>query len=89
MNIIPLGERLIVKEVDAETVSAGGIIIPDTSQEKSAEGEVVAIGSEVRSRILIGNKVLYGKYAGTQIESEGEEYLVLIIDDVIGIVKGA
>lgn len=95
MKIRPLQDRVIVKRVDEETKSAGGIIIPDTAKEKPQEGKVVAVGKgkvgedgkvnplDVKS----GDKILFGKYAGTEIKIEGEEHLILREDDILGVIE--
>ncbi|MDG2303582.1 MAG: co-chaperone GroES [Candidatus Binatia bacterium] len=95
MKIRPLQDRVIVKRVDEETTSAGGIIIPDTAKEKPQEGKVVAVGKgkvgddgkvnplDVKS----GDKILFGKYAGTEIKIEGEEHLILREDDILGVIE--
>lgn len=95
MKIRPLQDRVIVKRVDEETKSAGGIIIPDTAKEKPQEGKVVAVGKgkvgedgkvnplDVKS----GDKILFGKYAGTEIKIEGEEHLILREDDILGVLE--
>ena len=95
MKIRPLQDRVIVKRVDEESTSAGGIIIPDTAKEKPQEGKVVAVGKgkvnddgkvsplDVKS----GDKILFGKYAGTEIKIEGEEHLILREDDILGVIE--
>lgn len=92
-NIIPLHDRLVVKQQDPETKTAGGIVIPDTAgKEKPVQGEVVAVGpgKSVDGKlsplqVKVGDKVLFGKYAGTNITLNGGEYLVMREEDVMGI----
>jgi len=94
VNIRPLHDRVLVKRADEERTSAGGIVIPDTAAEKPMEGEVVAVGSgrvletgEVRPlEIKVGDRVLFGKYAGTEVKYDGADYLVLREDDVMGVI---
>ena len=94
-KIRPLNDRLIVKRVKQEETTAGGIVIPDNAKEKPIEGEIVAIGKgklldngDVRPLDLkVGNVVLFGKFAGTEVKVESEEYLVLREDDVMGVVE--
>ncbi len=93
MNIRPLQDRVIVKRMEEETTSAGGILIPDSATEKPSKGEVVAVGKglvldngEVRPLDLkIGDTVLFGKYSGTEVKIDGEELLVMKEDDVMAV----
>lgn len=95
MNIRPLHDRVVIKRVEEERMSAGGIVIPDSATEKPDRGEVVAVGNgkvadngDVRALDLkVGDKVLFGKYSGTTIKVEGEELLVMSEDDVIAVVE--
>lgn len=95
MKIRPLQDRVIVKRVDEETKSAGGIIIPDTAKEKPQEGKVVAAGNGKVGEdgkvhpldVKKGDKILFGKYAGTEIKIEGEEHLILREDDILGVIE--
>ena len=94
MNIRPLHDRLLVKRVEKEERTVGGIIIPDTAKEKPQEAEVVAVGNgkrldsgELRPLdVKVGDKILFSKYAGTEVKIEGTEHLILREEDVIGIV---
>lgn len=86
MNFKPLGERILVKSVEESNTTASGIIIPDNAKEKPNRAEVLAIGSEVKD-VNIGNTVVYGKYAGTQLALEGQEYIVLELSDVLGVIS--
>ncbi|MCF8067903.1 MAG: co-chaperone GroES [Desulfobacterales bacterium] len=94
MKLTPLQDRILVQRVPEEQTTKGGIIIPDTAKEKPAEGKVVAIGngkvSDDGKRIALevkkGDRVLFGKYSGTEVKIEGEEYLIMREDDVLGII---
>jgi chaperonin GroES len=93
MNITPLGDRLLVKRIEEEEVQKGGIIIPDTAKEKPQQGEVVSVGKgrmEDGKRIPLevekGHKILFGKYSGTEVTLNGEEYLIMREEDVLGII---
>jgi chaperonin GroES len=93
MKIRPLHDRVIVKRIDEEETTKGGIIIPDTAKEKPAEGKVVAVGDgkilengkKQPLEVKKGDKVLFGKYAGTDINIEGEEHLIMREEDIIAI----
>ena len=95
MGIRPLQDRLIVKRIDEEETTAGGIIIPDTAKEKPQEGKVIAVGKGKVGEdgkvhpldVKKGDKVLFSKYAGTEINIEGEEHLIIREDDVLGVVE--
>ncbi len=94
VNVRPLGDRVIVKPIDPAEVKKGGIIIPDTAKEKPQEGEVVALGTGKRDEdgkvieftVKKGDKVLISKYGGTEIKIEGENYLIMREDDILGII---
>lgn len=95
MKIRPLHDRVVVRRVEDERTSPGGIVIPDTAAEKPMQGEVVAIGNgkiqdngEVRPLdVKAGDRVLFGKYSGTEIKIDGEELLVMREDDIMGVVE--
>lgn len=95
MKIRPLGDRVLVKRVEEQEVRKGGIIIPDTAKEKPQEGKVIAVGNgkvgEDGKRIPVdvkaGNRVLFGKYAGSEVKIEEEEYLILREEDILGILE--
>ncbi len=89
VNIKPLADRVLIKPADVEEKTAGGIIIPDTAKEKPQKGQVVAVGDGKKDEPLIvkvGDNVLYGKYAGTEITVEGNDYLIMRESDVVAIV---
>ena len=86
MNFQPLGKRVLVKRVEETNTTASGIIIPDNAKEKPLMGEIIAVSKEL-SEVQNGDKVLFAKYGGTEVKLGAEEYLVLSIDDVLGIVK--
>ena len=96
MDIQPLGDRIIVKALEAEEKTKGGIVIPDTAKEKPQEGKVVAVGKGKKSddgkaitpEVKVGDRVLYGKYSGTEIATkEGDELLIMREEDVFAIIK--
>ncbi len=95
MNIRPLHDRVIVKRVEENKTSAGGIVIPDSAAEKPIQGEIIAVGNgkilengEVRAlAVKKGDKILFGKYSGTEVKIDGEDLLVLREDDIMGIIE--
>ena len=97
MKIRPLQDRVIVRRIESEQKTAGGIIIPDTAQEKPQEGEVVAVGPGARddSGKLItpdvkkGDRVLFGKWSGTEVKLDGVEYLIMKESNIMGIIEGS
>ena len=96
MNIRPLHDRIIVKRMEEERMSAGGIVIPDSATEKPSKGEVVAAGNgkqldsgEVRALdVKPGDKVLFGKYSGTEVKVDGEDLLVMKEEDILAVIEG-
>ena len=94
MKLRPLQDRILVQRVEEETTTKGGIIIPDTAKEKPAEGKVVSVGNgkvgddgkRVALEVKKGDRILFGKYAGTEVKIEGDEYLIMREDDVLGII---
>ena len=96
MNIRPLHDRLIVKRFDEEEKTKGGIIIPDNAKEKPMQGEVIAVGSgkvledgkKVPLEVKKGDRVLFGKYSGTEIKIDGVEYLMMREEEILGVVEG-
>lgn len=95
MKLRPLQDRILVQRVEEETKTKGGIIIPDTAKEKPAEGKVVAAGNgkvgddgnRMALEIKVGDRILFGKYSGTEVKIEGEEYLIMREDDVLGVIE--
>ena len=96
MNIRPLHDRVIVKRLEEDRTSSGGIVIPDTAAEKPMKGEVVAAGPGKRSDegklrpldVKAGDKVLFGKYSGTEVKVDGQDLVVMREDDIMGIIEG-
>ncbi len=94
MKLRPLQDRILVQRVEEETTTKGGIIIPDTAKEKPAEGKVVAVGNgkvgddgnRIALEVKKGDRILFGKYSGTEVKIEGDEYLIMREDDVLGII---
>ena len=89
MNIKPLADRVLIRPTAAEEVTIGGIIIPDTAKEKPLKGEIIAVGNGTKDEEMIlkaGDIVLYGTYAGTEIELEGEQFLIMRQSDVLAVI---
>jgi chaperonin GroES len=89
LNIKPLADRVLIEPVAAETTTASGIIIPDNAKEKPQKGNVVAIGNGTKDEpitVKVGDTVLYGKYAGTELKLEGKDYLIMRESDILAIV---
>jgi len=97
MKVRPLRDRIIVKRLEEQEQKVGGIIIPDTAKEKPQQGKVIAAGNgrvndegkTLPLDVKAGDTILFGKYAGTEIKIEGEEYLILREDEVLGVIEGA
>ncbi len=97
MNIRPLYDRIVVKRLEEKETIQGGIIIPDSAKEKPQEGEVVAVGQGKRldsgkvvaPDVKVGDKILFGKYSGSEIKLDGQEYVIMREDEVLGILEGA
>ena len=96
-SIRPLHDRVIIKRIEEQEQIRGGIIIPDTAKEKPQEGEVIAVGNgklldngeRTQLEVREGDRVLFGKYAGTEVKLDGEEYLIMREDDILGIIERA
>jgi chaperonin GroES len=96
MSFRPLHDRVLVRRLEGETKTAGGVIIPDTAQEKPQEGEIVAVGTGARSEdgkvtpldVKKGDKVLFGKWSGTEVKIDGEELLIMKESDIMGVIDG-
>ena len=97
MSFRPLHDRVVVKRLDAEEKTAGGIIIPDTAKEKPMEGEVIAVGPGARHEagqivaldVKAGDRILFGKWSGTEVKLDGEELLIMKESDIMGIIEGS
>ncbi len=97
MKFRPLHDRVLVRRIDAEEKTKGGIIIPDTAKEKPQEGEVIAVGSGSRDEngkltpldLKVGDRILFGKWSGTEIKVNGEDLLIMKESDVMGVIEGA
>ncbi len=95
MKIRPLNDRILVKRLEEEGKTAGGIIIPDSAKEKPAEGEIVAVGpgklNDAGERVAMdvkeGDRVLFSKYGGTDVKLDGEDYLIMREDDILGVIQ--
>ncbi|WAC08672.1 MAG: co-chaperone GroES [Thermodesulfobacteriota bacterium] len=95
MKIRPLQDRVIVKRVEEEEKTKGGIIIPDTAKEKPQEGQIIAVGpgkvtddgKKIPMEVKVGDRVLFGKYSGSEIKMDGEEHLIMREDDILGIIE--
>ena len=90
IKLTPLSDKVIVQQAEAETKTASGIIIPDTAQEKPQKGNVVAVGKGTKENpitVKVGDSVLYGKYAGTELKFEGEDFLIMKESDILAIIK--
>ena len=96
MNFRPLHDRVLVRRVEGPEKTAGGIIIPDTAQEKPMEGEVIAVGPGARNEqgqivtldVKAGDRILFGKWSGTEVKLDGEELLIMKESDIMGIIEG-
>ena len=90
MKLEPLGDRVVIKQCEAETTTKSGIVLASSSQEKPQEAEVIAVGpgtADVKMEVSVGQKVIYSKYAGTEVKFEGEEYIVIKQNDILAIVE--
>jgi len=89
MGFQPLGQRVLVKRVEEEAKTASGIIIPDNAKEKPSNATVIAVSNEVKEdgEVSVGDTVVFGKYSGTEIVVDGEDHLVLDVDDIVGILN--
>ena len=97
MKFRPLHDRVVVRRLNAEEKTAGGIIIPDTAKEKPMEGEIVAVGPGTRDEhgaivaldVKVGDRVLFGKWSGTEVKLDGEELLIMKESDIMGVIEGS
>ena len=96
MKFRPLHDRVVVRRIESEAKSAGGIIIPDTAKEKPQEGEIIAVGPGGRDEtgklipldVKVGDRILFGKWSGTEVKIDGEELLIMKESDVMGVIEG-
>ena len=94
-NLRPLHDRVLVRRIEGEEKTSGGIIIPDTAQEKPSEGEVIAVGPGARNEtgevtamdVVAGNRILFGKWSGTEVKIDGEELLIMKESDIMGVIE--
>ena len=94
MKLVPLGDRVVLKQLEAEETTKSGIVLPGQAQEKPQQAEVIAVGpggvvegKEVKIEVAVGNKVIYSKYAGTEVKLDGEEYIIVKQSDILAIVE--
>ena len=90
INIMPLADRVIIQQAEAETTTASGIIIPDNAQEKPQKGTVIAVGKGTKDNpmtVKAGDNILYGKYAGTELKYNGSDYMIMKESDILAIIK--
>ena len=94
MKLVPLGDRVVLKQLEAEETTKSGIVLPGQTQEKPQQAEVIAVGpggvvegKEVKMEVEVGNKVIYSKYAGTEVKLDGEEYIIVKQNDILAIVE--
>ena len=94
MKLVPLGDRVVLKQLEAEETTKSGIVLPGQAQEKPQQAEVIAVGpggvvegKEVKMEVEVGNKVIYSKYAGTEVKLDGEEYIMVKQNDILAIVE--
>ena len=89
MKLVPLGDRVVLKQVEAEETTKSGIVLPGAAKEKPQQAEVIAVGpgtDEVKMEVAVGDQVIYSKYAGTEVKLDGEEYVIISQKDVLAIV---
>ena len=94
MKLVPLGDRVVLKQLEAEETTKSGIVLPGQAQEKPQQAEVIAVGpggvvegKEVKMEVEVGNKVIYSKYSGTEVKLDGEEYIIVKQNDILAIVE--
>ena len=94
MKLVPLGDRVVLKQLEAEETTKSGIVLPGQAQEKPQQAEVIAVGpggvvdgNEVKMEVATGNKVIYSKYAGTEVKLDGEEYIIVKQSEILAIVE--
>ena len=94
MKLVPLGDRVVLKQVEAEETTASGIVLPGQAQEKPQQAEVIAVGpggvvngNEVKMEVEVGNTVIYSKYAGTEVKMDGTDYIIVKQEDILAVIK--
>ena len=94
MKLMPLTDRVVLKQLEAEETTKSGIVLPGQAQEKPQQAEVIAVGpggmvdgKEIKMEVVVGNKVIYSKYAGTEVKLDGEEYIIVKQNDILAIVE--
>ena len=94
MKLVPLGDKIVLKQLEAEETTKSGIVLPGQAQEKPQQAEVIAVGpggvvegKEVKMEVVVGDKVIYSKYAGTEVKMDGEEYIIVRQNDILAVVK--
>ena len=94
MKLVPLGDKVVLKQLEAEETTKSGIVLPGQAQEKPQQAEVIAVGpggmvegKEVKMEVVVGDKVIYSKYAGTEVKMDGEEYIIVRQNDILAVVK--
>ena len=94
MKLVPLGDRVVLKQLDAEETTKSGIVLPGQAQEKPQQAEIVAVGpggmvdgKEIKMEVKVGDKVIYSKYAGTDVKLDGEEYIIVRQNDILAVVE--
>ena len=94
MKLVPLGDRVVLKQLEAEETTKSGIVLPGQAQEKPQQAEVIAVGpggvvdgKEVKMEVATGNKVIYSKYAGTEVELDDEEYIIVKQNDILAVIR--
>ena len=94
MKLVPLGDRVVLKQVEAEETTASGIVLPGQSKEKPQQAEVVAVGpggmvdgKEVKMQVKAGDKIIYSKYAGTEVKMDGTDYIIVKQEDILAVIK--
>jgi chaperonin GroES len=86
ISLKPLGDRVVIEPIEQDSMTAGGIVLPDTAKEKPQQGTVLAIGPDVEAELAKGDRVMYAKYAGTEVKTDGKEVIILSEDDILAIV---
>ncbi|OOP55268.1 MAG: co-chaperone GroES [Candidatus Brocadia carolinensis] len=95
MNVMPLGEKILIKRIEADGKTAGGIVLPDTAKEKPREGKIIAFGNgkllksgeRAKFQVKKGDRVLFSSYGGTEVKIDGEEYLLMSEDDILAVIE--